>query len=148
MKQYYIHLFEYNDWANKLSAASISETKNINPKALSVFAHIVNAQQLWLYRILGKPGFKPWDERPIDESIIISSQINKEWIEFLNNTPDVDIEKSINYTTTKGDSFSNKINIIITQVIGHSSYHRGQIALLVRQAGGVPAKTDYILFNR
>ncbi|QQS36010.1 MAG: DinB family protein [Ignavibacteriales bacterium] len=148
MKQHYIHLFEHNDWANKLSAASISETKNINPKAVSIFAHIVNAQQLWLNRILGRSGLKPWDERSLDESIIFSSQSTKDWMEFLKNSAESDIEKSISYQNSKGENFSNKIGQIINQVISHSSHHRGQIALLVRQSGGEPARTDYILFNR
>jgi uncharacterized damage-inducible protein DinB len=30
----------------------------------------------------------------------------------------------------------------------HGSYHRGQIALLMRQGGGAPAATDYIAFVR
>jgi DinB family len=35
-----------------------------------------------------------------------------------------------------------------TQLFGHSSYHRGQIATLVRTAGGEPAATDYIYWCR
>jgi uncharacterized damage-inducible protein DinB len=33
---------------------------------------------------------------------------------------------------------------ILTHVVIHSAYHRGQIASDVRAAGGVPAYTDYI----
>lgn len=148
MRQHFIHLFEYNDWANKLAAASINETRDINPKAISVFAHIVNAQQLWLGRIQGKPGVKPWDERSLDESIILASQNTKEWIEFLRNITDADLEKSINFQNTKGDVFSNKIYHIINQVLGHSSYHRGQIAFMVRNSDRQPALTDYIVYIR
>ncbi|MGG1633398.1 DinB family protein [Paenibacillus sp. NRS-1760] len=30
----------------------------------------------------------------------------------------------------------------------HGSYHRGQIALLLRQAGAEPILTDYIIYER
>jgi uncharacterized damage-inducible protein DinB len=33
---------------------------------------------------------------------------------------------------------------ILAQLFGHSWYHRGQIAMLVRAAGGEPAVTDRI----
>ncbi|MGB9416785.1 MAG: DinB family protein [Acidobacteriaceae bacterium] len=32
---------------------------------------------------------------------------------------------------------------LIQHAINHSTYHRGQIALLIRQLGYVPASTDY-----
>jgi uncharacterized damage-inducible protein DinB len=33
---------------------------------------------------------------------------------------------------------------ILTHVVAHSAYHRGQIAAAVRAAGGAPAYTDFI----
>ena len=37
---------------------------------------------------------------------------------------------------------------ILTQLYGHSLYHRGQIAMLVKQAGGQPAMTDFVYWCR
>lgn len=37
---------------------------------------------------------------------------------------------------------------ILTQLFGHSWYHRGQIALLVRACGGQPAETDFVFWTR
>jgi uncharacterized damage-inducible protein DinB len=37
---------------------------------------------------------------------------------------------------------------ILTQLFGHSSYHRGQVALLIRDLGGEPAVTDYVFWVR
>jgi len=33
-------------------------------------------------------------------------------------------------------------------MINHSTYHRAQIALLVKSSNGEPAKTDYIFYQR
>ncbi len=37
---------------------------------------------------------------------------------------------------------------ILTQLFGHSWYHRGQIAARVRELGGEPAATDFVFFTR
>jgi uncharacterized damage-inducible protein DinB len=48
----------------------------------------------------------------------------------------------------KGEKFANTIKDIVVHVINHSTYHRAQIAQLVKQSGGEPAKTDYIVYQR
>jgi len=48
----------------------------------------------------------------------------------------------------EGEKLANNIKDIVVHVINHSTYHRAQIALLVRQSGGEPAKTDYIVYQR
>ncbi|MFL6198680.1 MAG: DinB family protein [Thermoanaerobaculia bacterium] len=37
---------------------------------------------------------------------------------------------------------------ILTQLFGHSWYHRGQIAQLVRALGAEPAVTDFVFWSR
>lgn len=37
---------------------------------------------------------------------------------------------------------------LMQHVLNHSTYHRGQVALLLRQLGQAPAATDYRLFLR
>jgi len=37
---------------------------------------------------------------------------------------------------------------ILAQLFGHSWYHRGQIALLVRSIGAEPAATDFVYWAR
>jgi uncharacterized damage-inducible protein DinB len=37
---------------------------------------------------------------------------------------------------------------LLTQVFGHAWYHRGQIAMLVKDLGGETVDTDYIFWNR
>jgi uncharacterized damage-inducible protein DinB len=36
----------------------------------------------------------------------------------------------------------------LLHVFLHSAYHRGQVSLMVRRSGGVPAPTDFIAFVR
>jgi uncharacterized damage-inducible protein DinB len=37
---------------------------------------------------------------------------------------------------------------IMIHLVNHSSYHRGQIAMLLRQNGFEPVNTDYITYDR
>ena len=47
-----------------------------------------------------------------------------------------------------GRRFATRAIDMFTQLVMHGSYHRGQIALLLRQSGAEPAATDYITFVR
>ena len=48
------------------------------------------------------------------------------------------------YTNSRGEAWTSTVEEILTHVVIHSAYHRGQIASDVRASGGVPAYTDYI----
>jgi uncharacterized damage-inducible protein DinB len=37
---------------------------------------------------------------------------------------------------------------VLIQLFGHSLYHRGQIALLLRRIGAEPASTDFVFWTR
>ena len=47
-----------------------------------------------------------------------------------------------------GTRFRNTIEDIVTQLFGHSWYHRGQIAMLLRSIGAEPAVTDLVFWAR
>ena len=52
------------------------------------------------------------------------------------------------YRSNEGERFRNRIEDLLTQLFGHSGYHRGQIASIVRRLGGEPAVTDYVFWSR
>lgn len=54
----------------------------------------------------------------------------------------------IRYRNSNGEQFDNSIADILTHVINHSSYHRGQIFKMLRQKGEEPINTDYITYAR
>ena len=55
-----------------------------------------------------------------------------------------DLSREFAYTNTKGQEFENRLSDVALHVAFHGVYHRGQIAVLVRQQGGEPAYTDFI----
>ena len=149
LRDYFVHLFKYNDWATRQTAESIVNLKKKNIKSEELLSHIISAQKIWLNRILGRNTvIDPWHKLTQEDWIPQSIPITAEWINLLESFKENDFERRIEYTNTKGEKFFNTVKDIIVQVINHSTYHRAQIAQLVRQSGGEPAKTDYIFYQR
>ncbi len=66
------------------------------------------------------------------------------WKNYLTNLSADDLEKQIDYRNSKGEAWSSRIKDVLTHVLMHSAYHRGQVALEMRAAGLQPAYTDFI----
>jgi uncharacterized damage-inducible protein DinB len=120
-------------------------------KALSLFAHIVEARRTWI----GRMGVLPLSTNPLfpDESDVghvtaLWRAVHEEWSRFLNSVDDKELARRFEYQSFDGGHFRNSVEEILTQLFGHSWYHRGQIATLVRAAGGTPAVTDFVYWCR
>ena len=61
---------------------------------------------------------------------------------------DEELSRVFEYQSVEGPRFKNSIEELFTQLFGHSSYHRGQIASHVRSLGGEPAVTDFVYWSR
>lgn len=150
MKEYYLHMFEYNDWANKLIFNEIKDRQNLNPKIFSIFSHTIIAQILWLNRIKKEPyEFKDfWQMFTIDEMDLFYTRSTNDWIKFIRGQKESGFQESYSYTNSKGIKYTNTLTQIIIHVINHSTYHRAQVAILLRQENINPPLTDYIAFLR
>jgi uncharacterized damage-inducible protein DinB len=120
-------------------------------KATAILAHIAMARRVWLGRI----GPAPLPVSNLFPQGVTLSQLKDDlaaihalWSSFLKSATDADLAKVIEYQSLDAGRFRNTLEEILTQLFTHSAYHRGQIASLVRIAGGEPAKTDYIYWRR
>lgn len=153
-------LFAYNAWANRRVIDSISQlaaeqfSQNLGGSHGSIrgtLAHLAAAEIIWLERWQSKAGTKLLPEQEfgtIEEATRRLTEIDAEMMEFINHFPESDLEKSRAYTTTEGKTHSNLFRHMFLHLLNHSSYHRGQLAALLRQAGAVPNPTDLIIFYR
>jgi uncharacterized damage-inducible protein DinB len=71
-----------------------------------------------------------------------------QWSEYLSQLDDAALGRVFEYQSYEGLRFRNTIEEILTQLFGHSWYHRGQIAQLVRSLGAEPAVTDFVFWAR
>jgi uncharacterized damage-inducible protein DinB len=70
----------------------------------------------------------------------------KQWIEYVESTDDFDRELS--YRNYVNEPYTNNVETIMIHLVNHSSYHRAQIAILLRQKGMEPVNTDFITYDR
>lgn len=112
-------------------------------------SHIIDAQILWLCRIKNTVSdisvWKTYSKSEISESLNNSGSDLKE---FINNITDNDLDNVIDYTNTKGEKFKSTLKEILTHLLLHSAYHRGQIILLIKPLVASLPITDYIHFTR
>jgi uncharacterized damage-inducible protein DinB len=150
LKDYYLHLFEYNDWANNLILKTLSEDKVFNQKAFSLFSHITISQILWLNRIKKeKYEFKDfWQRLTLDELNKFNKKSFRDWKFFIKTLNEKELQTAVSYINSRGNSYENTLAQIMTHVINHATYHRAQIASLLRAENINPPLTDYIAFFR
>jgi uncharacterized damage-inducible protein DinB len=131
-------MFAYDDWANREELARARESA----PALRLLNHIIAAQWLWIARLRNeKAKMAVWPELTIEQLPAELDGLRDAWRDIL---PDADLSSTVNYRNTKGEAWSSTVDDIVTHVLMHGAYHRGQIATVVRQGGQTPAYTDYI----
>jgi uncharacterized damage-inducible protein DinB len=120
-------------------------------RALDILAHIVMARRLWLFRF-GAVTEPPRDLFPqrasLEDLPTRIEEMESIWTGYLSRIDDAELGRSFEYRSLDAGWFRNTVEDILTQLHGHSLYHRGQIASLVRASGGEPAATDFVFWAR
>jgi uncharacterized damage-inducible protein DinB len=147
--------FEKDSHAKVLrSLESVPEANRTSPaysKAVDVLSHIAVARQLWLFRLGGvreAPAKLFLDGSTLAEAVETLRATEAGWNSYLAALADAELDRVFEYTSWVGGRYRNRVEDILTTLFGHSLYHRGQIAMLVKTAGGVPAETDFVFWCR
>lgn len=148
MKEYFLKLYKYNAWANKKVLNSLKQQQVSDEKILTLMGHILAAQFIWLNRIKGLPKspYNLWHTYSLKEVIAMGEEVGNDWLEFVNQNDD--FNRDLTYHNYVGDAYVNNIEHIMMHLVNHSTYHRAQIALLLRQQGLEPVNTDFITYDR
>jgi uncharacterized damage-inducible protein DinB len=135
--------FDYDDWANREVIAALRQP---NPplKALRLMAHIVATEFVWLARLNGEADPAVWPEWGFEETERQQGEIARKMKEYLLACGPAGLGREVEYKNTKGARWQNWVADILTHVVMLSAFHRGQIAMVLRDAGLDPAYTDYI----
>ncbi len=145
MVEMFRELFRYDEWANREAADSMARAANPPQKARKILAHIIGTQWLWLARIHGGTSkMAVWPELSPEECKRESTAVLAAWAELLARTDADGLKRGVAYKNSKGEPWSSAVGDILMHVAMHGAYHRGQIATLLRDAGGEPAYTDFI----
>ena len=146
MKQFFKELFEYNHHFNqKLYEVFNDSPDKTSEKAVKLFNHILNAHQIWNNRIFPQQAtFGVWELHVLQDLKNIDQTNYEQSLQILDK---LNLNEVINYSNSKGQTFSNSRHDILFHVINHSTYHRGQIATEFRQHGLEPLVTDYSFYK-
>jgi uncharacterized damage-inducible protein DinB len=136
--------FAYDAWANREVIAAIRASAG-DERALQLMSHIVAAERLWLERLEQKSQSVPvWPKADLSCCQAQAVELSRLWTEYLQRITDEDLSRKRSYTNSKGEAWASTIEDVLTHVVLHSAYHRGQIASHMRSIGQTPAYTDFI----
>jgi len=158
-------LYEYDRWANHrvFNAASVLTpeqfTRDLGGSFRSVrdtIVHIVAAEWIWLsYWTEPAPGPATFSELRTRRDAIFDPSlfpdfvsVQSKWVEvekeqtaFLSRLTDDLLQKLL--PTRLGDV---RLALQMQHMANHSTYHRGQVSLIMRQLQAQPVGTDFALF--
>jgi uncharacterized damage-inducible protein DinB len=137
--------FAYDAWANREVLAGLTASAHPAARPRQLLAHILSAELLWLERIRKQPQSLPvWPDFTLDQCEARIAELARLWREFLGQLSDAGLSEKVTYKNSKGEPWTSTVVDILTHIVLHSAYHRGQIASQVRAGGEQPAYTDFI----
>jgi uncharacterized damage-inducible protein DinB len=143
--QYIQRQLEYDAWANHEVLAAMQAGGNASAPALKLLAHILSAERLWLERLTQQPQTQPvWPDFDIEQAGVQLAEVTRLWRNYSAQLSSEQLSEKISYKNSKGEAWSSIVQDVLTHLVMHSAYHRGQIASVMRAAGNTPAFTDFI----
>lgn len=149
MVDYVRKLVAHLAWADAAVLRALRDTPGSDARALTLYAHVVGAEAVWIARIAGRPAdVAVWPTLSLDEAAALASRNAGELDALVASLGSGDLAREIEYRNSAGQFFRSTLEDILLHVALHGSYHRGQISLVIRGGGGEPAPTDFIAFVR
>lgn len=141
-------LYDYNDWANRRIVTALKE--NYVEKAHKILAHLLITEREYFERLYGKDskGFDFWQKLSLEECGALARETAERFEKLLRRFEDEGLDLTARYRTSEGDWKENTFREMLTHVVFHSSIHRGNIMLALREAGHAPPQIDYIIYLR
>jgi uncharacterized damage-inducible protein DinB len=149
MKEHLIRFFSFNNWANTAMANFLVANDIQDEEVLRLASHIAQAQRNWYFRVVGQQNDVPiWT--PLAPSSIATqlAENGALWLSYLENLQESDFQTRLAYKSMAGHPFLDNLADVLTHLVNHSTYHRGQVIYLIRQLGLTPPGTDFIVFAR
>lgn len=141
-------LFIYNDWANRRLIRALKDAPS--EKCRQILAHLLNTEGEYYERLYGKDsfGFDFWQDLNLEECGALARENAERFEKLLQKFDDEGLDLKTSYRTSEGVWYENTFRELLTHVLFHSSIHRGNIILKLREEDFAPPKIDYIIYLR
>jgi uncharacterized damage-inducible protein DinB len=153
-------LYDYNAWANHRSldaASALTAERFVQPMGSSfgsvrdTLGHIYGGEWVWLERFQGRsPSSLPDTTQFKDVASLRErwNELEKRLLDFVRGLTQTDLDRVFEYRTLKFGVYRNPLWESMQHLVNHGTYHRGQVATLLRQLGAQPIATDLMHFYR
>lgn len=158
-----LKMYDYHQWANKQVIDRLKELpesiydkeiKSVFPSVAKTLSHIYLVDSGWLEVMSGKSFEEALQleeqvsnltkNMGIHEIEVIFSDLYERFKAFLNSQPDM--EKIIEFDNPWAGPTAVSLSDMIIHIANHGTYHRGNIAAMLRQLGHSSVMTDYAVF--
>ena len=142
-------LVEHMTWADTQVLAKLRGAPE-DTAAMKWYSHLLAAERIWYMRLHGQDWTtqRVWPVLSLDECAALAEQNSSQLRQFVTRLKDDELARTITYTNSAGDTFTNTISDMLTHVALHGVHHRGQIAASLRSNGVDPPALDFIRFAR
>jgi uncharacterized damage-inducible protein DinB len=151
-------LFAYGRWATDRTLESVQALdaeELARPiggsfgSVQSTLAHLYGADWVWLERWNGRsPAALPAAQEAPD-----LATLRAKWVPvldahraFVSSLAPARLDEPLTYVNFAGKTWTYPLGEVLVHVANHGTYHRGQIATLLRQLGKAPVSTDYLRY--
>ncbi|QYK67794.1 MULTISPECIES: DinB family protein [Paenibacillus] len=138
-------------WADGRILDVLEESETKNKDLLKLVRHVAVAERIWLSRLEGKGSvqYSLWEEVENLTAIRTIFEENAEQYRvYIEGLEESELDEMIDYANQSGVPFRTSVRDILSQVLLHGQYHRGQINRALRIESAEPAQVDYITFAR
>jgi uncharacterized damage-inducible protein DinB len=141
-------LYAYNDWANRRLIVALKDSPS--EKSRKILAHLLITELEYFARMHGKDstGFDFWQDLSLEDCAALARETSEKYEKLLRRFDDEGLGIAAGYKTSEGIAYENTYRELLTHVLFHSSIHRGNIILKLREEGFTPPKIDYIIYLR
>lgn len=151
-------LHRYNAWANQRVLDTVSrvapadfatDLKSSYGSIRDTLTHMVWSEWIWLQRWNGLSPtlvFPPADFPNVESLRERFQYVATERSAFLRDITAERLQRVIEYRNVKGEIWRYPLWQQLHHVVNHSTYHRGQVATMLRQLGATPAATDLLVY--
>lgn len=141
LRDHFKKLLAYDQWALDQLLGDLEALPTPDATALGRMAHVIQAEELWVGRLLGEDvtGVKTvWPDTTVAQCRAKLGPVGKKWAAYLETLKPEELGRVLRYKSTRGDDCELSVGGAIAHTFDHSTYHRGQIATAIKKAGGEP----------
>jgi Uncharacterized protein conserved in bacteria len=155
--------YDYHVWANDRLLDRLEELpeavwhaglQSVFPSISECFAHIYQFDRLWLSVLKGIPNadifprLPAWREEALGRSLkemrdlfAAAAGEFRSWLE-----GQADLTRPLTIEHPRFGTLETRYADIVEHVVNHGTYHRGNIAAMIRQQGHAGTSTDYVFY--